>query len=99
MALSLSLFTACPLATEAASTDSSGEGKTEAIEEYALDDIVVTATRTPVEAFKANANINVVTRDMIEKRHYTSVQEALRDVPGVSVPIYGNSGETYSANG
>lgn len=99
MAICLSLFTACPLTVEAAGNESSGGGQTEAIEEYALDDIVVTATRTPVEAFKANANINVVTRDMIEKRHYTSVQEALRDVPGVSVPIYGNSGETYSANG
>ncbi|MGP1470365.1 MAG: TonB-dependent receptor plug domain-containing protein [Schwartzia sp. (in: firmicutes)] len=99
MAVSLSLCTACPLTVEAAGNESSGGGQTEAIEEYALDDIVVTATRTPVEAFKANANINVVTRDMIEKRHYTSVQEALRDVPGVSVPIYGNSGETYSANG
>ena len=99
MAICLSLFTACPLAADAAVNEASGTGQTEAMEEYALDDIVVTATRTPVEAFKANANINVVTRDMIEKRHYTSVQEALRDVPGVSVPIYGNSGETYSANG
>ena len=99
MALSLVWLTACPLAAEVAAEESSGGGQTERIEEYALDDIVVTATRTPVEAFKANANINVITRDMIEKRHYTSVQEALRDVPGVSVPIYGNSGETYSANG
>ena len=46
MAVSLSLFTACPLAVEAAGNGSSGEGQTEAIEEYALDDIVVTATRT-----------------------------------------------------
>ena len=99
MALSLSLFTSCPLAAAAASEDVSGNGQTEAMEENVLDDTVVTATRTPVKAFKANANINVITRDMIEKRHYTSVQEALRDVPGVSVPIYGNSGETYSANG
>ena len=65
MAVSLSLFTVCPLVVEAAGNGSSGGGQTEAIEEYALDDIVVTATRTPVEAFKANANINVITRDMI----------------------------------
>lgn len=89
MAICLSLFTACPLAADAAVNEASGTGQTEAMEEYALDDIVVTATRTPVEAFKANANINVVTRDMIEKRHYTSVQEALRDVPGVSFPSMG----------
>ena len=49
----------CPSAAEAVLEEPSGGGQTEAIEEYALDDIVVTATRTPVEAFKANANINV----------------------------------------
>lgn len=98
LGLSLSMLTACPLAAAAPEEPSAG-GQAEAMAEYSLDDIVVTATRTPVEAFRANANINVVNREMIEKRHYTSVQEALRDVPGVTVPIYGNSGETYSANG
>lgn len=66
---------------------------------YTLDTVVVTATRTPVEEFKANASIFVVTKDMIEKNHYTNVQDALRDVPGVTVPSYGLSGEAYSANG
>ena len=66
--------------------------------EYLLGELVVTATRTPVEEFKANANISVVTRDTIEKKHYSNVQDALRDIPGVTISGYGNTGEVYSAN-
>lgn len=65
---------------------------------FFLDEIVVTATRTPVEAFKANANVSVVTRETIEKKHYSNVQDALRDVPGVTISGYGNTGEVYSSN-
>lgn len=65
---------------------------------YELNPVVVTATRTPVEAFKANASVNVVTREQIEKGHYSNVQEALRDIPGVTIAGYGNTGETYSSN-
>lgn len=67
--------------------------------EYSLNNIVVTANRIPVEEFRANASISVVTRDSIEKNHYANLQEALRDIPGVTVPSYGLSGEAYSANG
>lgn len=66
--------------------------------EYMLGELVVTATRTPVEEFKANANISVVTRDTIEKNHYSNVQDALRDIPGVTIAGYGNTGEVYSSN-
>ena len=66
--------------------------------EYLLGELVVTATRTPVEEFKANANISVVTRDTIEKNHYSNVQDALRDIPGVTIAGYGNTGEVYSSN-
>ncbi len=65
---------------------------------YELNPVVVTATRTPVEAFKANASVNVVTREQIEKGHYSNVQDALRDIPGVTIEGYGNTGETYSSN-
>lgn len=65
--------------------------------EYLLGELVVTATRTPVEEFKANANISVVTRDTIEKNHYSNVQDALRDIPGVTIAGYGNTGEVYSS--
>ena len=55
MAVSLSLLTFCPLAVEAAPEDASANGQTEAIEEHIMGDTVVTATRAPVKAFKANA--------------------------------------------
>lgn len=63
---------------------------------FALDEYVVTATRTPVELFNANANINVVTKEEIENRHYQNVKEALEDVPGVQVRDYGVVGFTTS---
>ena len=37
------------------------------LDTFALDEYVVTATRTPVELFNANANISVVTKEQIEK--------------------------------
>lgn len=65
---------------------------------FMLDEVVVTATRTPVEAFKANANVSVVTRKKIEERHYNNALDALRDIPGVTIAGYGNTGEVYSSN-
>lgn len=65
---------------------------------FTLDEIVVTATRIPVEVFKANTNISVVTRKKIEERHYNNVLDALRDVPGVSISGFGNTGEVYMSN-
>ena len=59
----------------------------EEVQEYLLGELVVTATRTPVEEFKANANISVVTRDTIEKNHYSNVQDALRDIPALLLPV------------
>ena len=54
--------------------------------------MVVTATRTPVEAFKANANISVITKKEIEERHYQDLSEALRMVPGVYIGNYSVAG-------
>ena len=65
---------------------------------YELNPVVVTATRTQVEAFKANANTSVITRKQIEEGHYSNVQEALKNIPGVTIAGYGNTGETYSSN-
>ena len=45
-------------------------GHAEEQQAFFLDEMVVTATRTPVEAFKANANISVITKKEIEERHY-----------------------------
>jgi len=58
--------------------------------EYSFDQVVVTATKTPVKEFEANADITVITREEIEKNHYQNLTEALRTVPGVTINNYTN---------
>ena len=74
-----------------------------ALQAFTLDQIVVTATRTPVEAFKAQANVNVITSEKIEKMHYKDLYQALRDVPGVQTHSYGQDGyltsDSFAING
>lgn len=60
--------------------------------EHELSETVITATRTPIQELKANANITVITAKDIEKRHYTDLTEALRDVPGIMINQYAPSG-------
>jgi vitamin B12 transporter len=66
--------------------------------EFFLDTMVVTATRTPVEAFKANANVSVITGKEIKTRHYQDLSEALRMVPGVYIGNYSMAGYDNSNN-
>lgn len=87
-ALTASILPACPLPAEAAPS--------EVMEEYVLNDIVVTATRTPVEGAKADANVTVVTAEQIERNHYRDVTEVMRDVPGVTVHQYALAGYNNS---
>lgn len=55
------------------------------VQEFDLDAMVVTATRTETKAVDVPANVSVVTAEKIESRHYQNVAEALKDVPGASV--------------
>jgi len=66
-------------------------------DEHMLGETVVTATRTPNKELKANANITVITGKDIERRHYTDLTQALRDVPGVTVNQYGPAGYNNSS--
>ena len=50
-------------------------------DEHTLGETVVTATRTPNKELKTDANITVITGKDIERRHYTDLTQALRDVP------------------
>lgn len=68
-------------------------------EPYSFDQVVVTATKTPVKAFEANANVTVITREEIEKNHYHDLSEALRNVPGVAVNNYGGGVGYEQING
>ena len=65
-------------------------------DEHSLGETVVTATRTPNKELKANANITVITGKDIERRHYTDLTQALRDVPGVTVNQYAPAGYNNS---
>ncbi|WP_312519606.1 TonB-dependent receptor [Anaerospora sp.] len=58
-------------------------------EEFALDQVVVTANRVPTVIAKAAANVTVVTREQLESNNYTGLGDALRDVNGVIVSVAG----------
>ena len=68
----------------------------EALQGFTLDQVVVTATRVPVTEFDAHANVSVITAKDIENRHYTTVKDALRDVPGAIILDYGSPGYDMS---
>lgn len=55
------------------------------LQEFALDEYVVTAARTETKLVDTPANISVVDSQTIEERHYQDVSEVLKDVPGANV--------------
>lgn len=57
----------------------------EDLQEFAMDDFVVTASRTKTALVDTPVNMNVIDAQTIENRHYTDVAEALKDVPGAVV--------------
>lgn len=71
--------------------------------EFTLEQVVVTATGTPVELAKSNAGMVVITGEEIERNHYKSLYEIMEHVPGFNTPLYGDgigyeiSGETAPA--
>lgn len=83
------LALACAAALLASPPGAQAATGPKAAQEFLLDQIVVTATRTPVKEFEANANINVITREDLERNHYADLTEALQTVPGVTVTRYG----------
>lgn len=57
----------------------------EDLQEFAMDDFVVTASRTKTAIVDTPVNMSVIDAQTIESRHYTDVAEALKDVPGADV--------------
>lgn len=57
----------------------------EALQEFALDDMVVTATRTESKVVDVPVNTTVISAEKIADRHYLDVADALKDVPGANV--------------
>lgn len=57
----------------------------EDLQEFALDDMVVTATRTESKMVDIPVNTTVISAEKIADRHYLDVADALKDVPGATV--------------
>lgn len=61
-----------------------------------LEKIVVSATRTAQSEDETLASVTVLTREDFEKKQALSVQDALRDVPGISISNSGGLGKDTS---
>ncbi len=72
---------------------------TNLIAEEELEDItVISATKTSQNINDVTSNINVITAQEIEERHYTTVTEALNSIPGISFRSNGGLGTATSVN-
>lgn len=63
-------------------------------QEFALDEVVVTANRMENKLVDTPANVAVVTAEEIERRNYQDAIEAVKNVPGVNV-LEGFSGDDH----
>jgi len=59
-------------------------------------EMVVTATRTPTNINQLGSSVSVITADDIKRKRYISLQEALKDVPGLHVVQSGGRGAQTS---
>lgn len=57
-----------------------------------LEQMVVTASRTPISLNDTGSSITIVTREEIERRQALSIADLLRDVPGIAVSQSGGLG-------
>lgn len=64
----------------------------EQLQEFNLDTMVVTATRTMKDLQEVPSSVSVVTAEELENRNVTSVQEALQNLPGVYMNQAAQSG-------
>ncbi len=58
-----------------------------------LSEIVVTANRTETPYYSLASSVTVITSDEISKKHYNTVVELLREVPGLSIVQQGGYGK------
>lgn len=61
------------------------------VPDYQLDEMIVTATATPVKKQNSFADVTVITREQIEAGHFKNIYELLENVPGVNTRLYGNA--------
>lgn len=65
---------------------------------YSLNEVVVTASRTPEKKIDANADVAVVTSKEIEEKHFDDVAQAVKNVPGVFIYSHGASGQVGNSD-
>ena len=79
-------------------------GHDENLQHYTIDNIVVEAeqtvnqfndTVTEQSYYRTGGDVKVITREEIEKRHYTDVTEAIKRIPGVTFQNPGYRGGEY----
>lgn len=66
----------------------------EDLQEFALEDMVVTASRVPTQKVNTPADISVITKEEIADQNYASASDALRAIPGVNVLGSGAKGSS-----
>lgn len=61
-----------------------------------LDKIVVSANKTEQKTPSVTANITIITADEIEQKHYQTLDDALKTVPGLAIKKSGGAGQQTS---
>lgn len=69
----------------------------EALQEYSLDTMVVTATRTAQDNIKVAATVDVVTAEDIKKKNVLTITDALKTIPGVFINRPGGMSENANS--
>ena len=64
------------------------------LQEFALEDMVITASRVPTQKVDTPADISVITKEEIADQNYASASDALRAIPGVNVLGSGAKGSS-----
>jgi vitamin B12 transporter len=90
------VWTTAMTATMAGAILAAVGSRAEETETTKMSDVLVTATRTPVDPATVGSSVSVVTSEEITARSLTTVTEALRTVPGVTVVSQSGGGSIAS---
>ncbi|MAS13266.1 MAG: TonB-dependent receptor [Nitratireductor sp.] len=63
-------------------------------EDFELDTLVITPSRTPTEASKVGSTVEIIERDEIEEQSLPLVQDYLNQLPGLNLSPNGGPGNT-----
>jgi vitamin B12 transporter len=84
------------LAQSAPAPESKTDARPAAADVKQIDPVVVTATKVETPQSQLGAAVSIVTEDEVRTYHYSGIEEALRNVPGVEIQRSGSLGKTTS---